>query len=174
MTTPLLILVLLVLSSIAYRLGKARAVTVAGGSRGVRHLHSLPSYYGALTALWCALPALVVVLVWGVFQDSLITRAVLADLPPPFAALSAQDRGLIMNDVRNVVEGNVAIDAARPEIRAAAQHYRDLRGTARLSLSALALLVAAAGLMLIRGRIAKDMFLACHFHHHRHRGVGAV
>jgi phosphate transport system permease protein len=157
MTTPLLILVLLVLSAIAYRVGKARAVAVAGGTRGIRHLHSLPSYYGALTALWCALPALAVVCLWGAFQNSIITQAVMADMPPAMAAASAQDHGLLMNDVRNVVEGNVALADARPEIAAAARHYRDLRGTARMALSALALVIATAGLLLIRRRIAKDL-----------------
>ncbi|MFO1468147.1 MAG: phosphate ABC transporter permease subunit PstC [Steroidobacteraceae bacterium] len=157
MTTPLLILVLLVLSGVAYRLGKMRAVAVAGGARGVRHLHSLPSYYGALTALWCALPALLVVFIWGLLQNSLITHAVLADLPPELANLSSQDRGLFMNDVRNVVEGNIQSAAARPEVAAAAGHYRQLRTTARLGLSALALLIAAGALWQVRQRISKEL-----------------
>jgi len=157
MTTPLLILVLFVLSAVAYRLGKSRAVAVAGGMRGVRDLHSLPSYYGALTALWCALPALVVIAIWGVFQDSLISHAVLADLPPQYANLSAQDRGLFMNEVRNIVDGNLVTGTARPEVEAAARHFGRLRATARMGLSVLALLAAMGGLLLVRRRIAKEL-----------------
>jgi phosphate transport system permease protein len=157
MSSSLLILVLLVFSVVAYRMGKARSVAVVGGARGMRHLHSLPSYYGALTALWCALPALIVIFIWGALQPSLITRSILADLPEPFAHMSEQDRGLFMNDVRNVVDGNIRADAARPEVAAAAQHYLQLRGTARMALSVLALVIAAGCLWMIRRRISKDL-----------------
>ena len=60
MTPAALFVVLVGLALVAYWLGKSRALAVVGGSRGMRNLHSLPSYYGALTALWCALPAVVV------------------------------------------------------------------------------------------------------------------
>jgi phosphate transport system permease protein len=36
-----------------YYLGRNRALTVAGGQ--IRNLHSLPSFYGSYTALWCGL-----------------------------------------------------------------------------------------------------------------------
>ena len=157
MSISILILVLLAFSIVAYRLGKTRSVAVVGGARGVRNLHSLPSYYGALTALWCALPALIVIFIWGALQGSVITRAVLANLPGNFVHMSEQDRGLFMNDVRNVVEGNVRTDAARPEVAAASQHYLQLRVTSRMALSAIVLLIAVSALAIVRRRISKEL-----------------
>ena len=54
-----LLLILLLLSGSAYYLGRNRAFRVAGDH--IRNLHSLPSFYGSYTALWCGLPALIVV-----------------------------------------------------------------------------------------------------------------
>jgi phosphate transport system permease protein len=58
----LLVAGLLALSAAAYRLGRRKALTQRSGGR---KLHSLPAYYGVYVALWCGLPALVV-LVLGV------------------------------------------------------------------------------------------------------------
>ncbi|HUO86220.1 MAG TPA: phosphate ABC transporter permease subunit PstC [Thermoanaerobaculia bacterium] len=54
----LLIAVLLALSVVAYRAGRRRAMRQPAGGRRVQ---SLPADYGAYVALWCALPALLVV-----------------------------------------------------------------------------------------------------------------
>jgi phosphate transport system permease protein len=60
--TPLhLLIVLLLLSAAGYYVGRKKAFGVAGGSHGLRKLHSRPVYYGALTALWCGIPAIAVV-----------------------------------------------------------------------------------------------------------------
>ena len=51
---------LLLLSTAAYWFGRRRAFSAAGGGEKIRDLHSRPTYYGALTALWSAIPALLV------------------------------------------------------------------------------------------------------------------
>ena len=45
-----LLLTLILLSIGGYYLGRRRAFAVAGGH--IRHLHSLPSFYGSYAALW--------------------------------------------------------------------------------------------------------------------------
>ncbi|HNE02439.1 MAG TPA: phosphate ABC transporter permease family protein, partial [Plasticicumulans sp.] len=62
MTPSLTLALLLGLTALAYHLGRRRAFTVAGGR--VNRLHSLPGYYGLHAALWCALPALALFLIW--------------------------------------------------------------------------------------------------------------
>jgi phosphate transport system permease protein len=153
MTPAALLVVLIGLTLVAYTLGKRRSLAVVGGSRGIRNLHSLPSYYGALTALWCAVPALVVLGVWVAFQDSIIIRLVTAHMPADVQSLPASELGLRLNDVRNVVVGNVAMDSARPEIRAAAQEYLQLRQISRICLTALAVIIGMIGMMIVRSRI---------------------
>ena len=154
MTPAALFVVLIGLTLVAYSLGKSRALAVVGGSRGIRNLHSLPGYYGALTALWCAVPALVVLGVWVAFQDSIIVGLVAAHLPEGLRNLPSSELGLVLNDVRNVVAGNVPFDAARPEVRAAAEEYLELRSVSRLALAALALAVGIIGMVIVRSKIS--------------------
>ena len=52
MSPSALLIVILILSSVAYYVGRRRAVTVAGTAAGARRLHSRPTYYGTLTAIW--------------------------------------------------------------------------------------------------------------------------
>jgi phosphate transport system permease protein len=127
---------------------------VVGGSRNIRNLHSLPSYYGALTALWCAVPALVVLALWLTFQDSIIISVVTRHLPADVQQLPQAELGLALNDVRNVVAGNVSPDAARPETRAAALEYLQLRDTARLALTALVIAMGLIAMVVVRSRIS--------------------
>ncbi len=132
---------------------KSRALATVGGNRGIRNLHSLPSYYGALTALWCAVPALVVLGAWLAFQDSIIIKLITAHMPAAVQALSPSELGLVLNDVHNVVEGNVAMDSARPEVRAAAQEYIELRKISHLALTGLVLAIGIIGIIVVRSRI---------------------
>ncbi|HEU4623893.1 MAG TPA: phosphate ABC transporter permease subunit PstC [Steroidobacteraceae bacterium] len=153
--TPAALLVALVgLTLVAYAVGKQRARAVVGGLRGIRNLHSLPSYYGALTALWCAVPALLVLALWLAFQDSIISAIVTKHLPPHVQQLPPAELGLALNDVRNVVAGNVSPAAARPEIRAAAAEFQQLRSTARLALTVLVITMGVVGMLIVRSRIS--------------------
>ena len=154
MTPTALLVALIGLALVAYWTGRSRALAVVGGARGMRNLHSLPSYYGTLTALWCALPALVVLGLWLVFQDSLIMGLVKQHLPVSAAALNSSELGLVLNDVRNVVAGNISAESARPEVQAAAQEYIRLREVSRLSLTALVFVIGMIGAIVVRARIA--------------------
>jgi phosphate transport system permease protein len=153
MAPAALLVVLIGLALVAYMLGKSRALATVGGNRGIRNLHSLPSYYGVLTALWCAVPALVVLGVWLAFQDTIIVKLVTAHMTTATQGLSPSELGLVLNDVRNVVGGNVALESARPEVRAAALEYIELRKISHLALTALVLSIGIVGTIVVRSRI---------------------
>jgi phosphate transport system permease protein len=157
MTPTALLVALIALAAAAYWVGKTRSLAVVGGSRGIRNLHSLPTYYGALTAIWCALPALIVLGLWIAFQDAIIIRQVTAHLPPDVRSLPPAEVGLVLNDVRNVVEGNLPSRMVRPEIQAAAQEYIRLRNVSRLALTALVFALGILGIIIARGRITPEM-----------------
>ena len=78
MSYAALFLLIAALAVIGYWLGKFRALAVVGGGKGIRALHSLPSYYGLLTALWAALPCLLLLVLWASFQDHIIESLGLA------------------------------------------------------------------------------------------------
>jgi phosphate transport system permease protein len=147
------LLVLVILSFCAFYLGWRRSHTVAAGAGGISRLHSLPSYYGALTALWCFVPAMLIYGFWLAFQGNVITRMVVAQLPPEIRGLPASELGLVINDIRNLVSGNIVSGRVGAEIEAAAKHYRRLQGISNTALLVVVLVVAIAGLELVRRRI---------------------
>jgi phosphate transport system permease protein len=157
MSPSILFVLVVALSVLAYQVGKSRSISVAGGLRGIRNLHSLPGHYGLLTAIWCGLPALIVLGVWVALQDMVITRLVLAQLPAEVQGMPAQQLSLLLNDLRNVVAGNVPPTMVPEYTRAAAAEYLKLQGIARLAVTVVVLAVGIAGLLVIRARIRPDL-----------------
>ena len=154
MTSTTLLFALLALISAAYYLGRRKAFNIAGGAGGIRVLHSRPTYYGALTALWCGIPALLLYAVWLVLDHSIITHLVAADLPDTLRNLPPERLNLILNDVKNLVSGNIVSRAADPAMEAAADHYRHLLGISRAALVVISLVLGSLGLVFIRRRIS--------------------
>ena len=117
-----LILLLAALGAAFYFFGWRRAFAVAAPAGGVRHLHSLPSYYASLAAIWCVLPALVMLGIWVAIDDTVIRHAVMSSLPMGSQPDTAVDADLMLNQIRNVAAG--ALD--RHEVPAAVAHAGDL------------------------------------------------
>jgi phosphate transport system permease protein len=138
-----LILTLLVLSAIGYYWGRSRSLAVADGH--IKKLHSLPSYYGFYTALWCGLPALFVFVFWMIMGSTLITHLVVADLPPEMRELPPDKLALLVNNIKNLVQGNIVSETASPALQAAADHYRRLQTIGNASLWLLVLALAIGG-----------------------------
>ena len=154
MSAPALTLVILAIAGLAWQLGRRRALTVAGGPAKAHTLHSRPTYFGALTALWCAIPALLLLGFWVVLRSSVVTDLVVADLPPELRDLPANELALVVNDIRNQVQGSFVRDDVSPVIAEAAERYRNFDGLGRLVSTVAVPLVALLGLALAWRRIA--------------------
>ena len=139
-----LLLTLILLSVGGYYLGRNRAFAVAGGQ--IRHLHSLPSFYGSYTALWCGLPALIVFAVWAMLQPSVIIDLVVAGMPPELRNLPPDQLNLAINDLKNLVSGNIVSSTPDAAMLDAANRYRNLQliGNASLWVVILTLAIASA------------------------------
>ncbi|MBS0394759.1 MAG: phosphate ABC transporter permease subunit PstC [Proteobacteria bacterium] len=157
MQTSSFIVMVLVLGALAYRLARRRALAAVGGPSGIRQLHSLPGYYGLLAAIWCVFPALAVLGAWQVLQERVLVDLVLAHQPGAAAGLTDDQKGLLLNDVRNVVDGSVAAADAPPQVQAAAAEWRRLEGIGRLAGGSLALGVGLAGGLLVWRRVGPQM-----------------
>ena len=154
MSVPALTLVILAIAGLAWQLGRRRALAVVGGPAKAHTLHSRPTYFGALTALWCAIPALLLLGFWVVLGSSVVTDLVVADLPPELRDLPANELALVVNDIRNQVEGSFVRDDVSPVIAEAAERYRSFDGLGRLVSTVAVPLVALLGLALAWRRIA--------------------
>ena len=140
-----LIIILLAFTAFAFHLGKRRSLRVATRAGGVRKLHSLPSYYGTLTALWCGIPALIVLGLWLSFETTIITGLVVAELPPELRSLPKEELGLLLNDIKNLVSGNIVASDVDATMERAAAHYRKLQSISSAALAVVAISLATAG-----------------------------
>jgi phosphate transport system permease protein len=127
------------LALLGYYLGRRRAVAAAIAV-GPRNFHSLPGYHGGYVALWSALPAIALLVLWQVFEPMWLRNSVLDSLPDTMRALPEDQLGLLYNDILNLVEGNVVAGTPSPEVAAAAEHYTAQRTSSR-NLASAAVLV---------------------------------
>lgn len=155
MTFLILTAALLALASVGYYMGRSRAsrYATAGGAR----LNSLPSFYGHYVALWCGLPALLVIAAWLIFEPSIIRALVVSGLPEAARDLDPARLDLLLNDARNVAAGGAAGSAGGAEVQAAAERYGTLRAVSFWAMSVVALALAVAGLSYARKRIRPEL-----------------
>lgn len=104
-------------------------------------LHSLPGYYGYLTAFFSTLPALVVFVIWSAVETNVIAVMMVAQ----FSSLQALDPaalGLTINKILLLVESGGAFDASVYAQEASAYlHYVDNSATLKaLTISAIVVL----------------------------------
>jgi len=84
---------------------RARQLAVLAEDR--RHRDSLPLHYAVQAALWCSLPALAFLLLWQIFLNDALTALLLAQVPDVAVGISEAERGLLLNNVRNIAAGTV-------------------------------------------------------------------
>ena len=100
------ILILIVaLGIFAFYIGRGRSLALAKPLGGIKNLHSLPSYYGAHTALWCALPSLILLCLWMIFDEPLINGLVMGSISDQLADDSLATYNLQLNKISNIAEG---------------------------------------------------------------------
>ncbi|MBK8181854.1 MAG: phosphate ABC transporter permease subunit PstC [Candidatus Competibacteraceae bacterium] len=150
-----LLLTLILLSVSAYYLGRKRALAVAGGQ--IRNLHSLPSFYGSYTALWCGLPALIVFGVWITLQPNFLIDLVVAGLPPELRDLSPERLNLLVNDLKNQVSGSFVSSAPDPVMVEAVNRYQNLRAIGNTALWIAVLSFAVGGIAYAWRRISPTL-----------------
>ncbi|MCV2889969.1 phosphate ABC transporter permease subunit PstC [Ruegeria aquimaris] len=186
MPTLWLVCLLLVLAAAGFVMGRARALSSAGGD--ARTLHSLPNYYGLNVALTSLVPALAVLAIWLLAQPIIVESRV-SKLIPAETVPEGSTIGLVMSDVRRVAAGlDLVVDAGlltvpeasglraeerdvrallgevgvalgadvRPEVLAAAQRSRMLNHTGGLLMTGLVTGLALAGLGWAYVRTNKD------------------
>ena len=97
-----LTLIVLAVAIAGYVLARGRAMTRAGGD--ARRLHSLPNYYGMTAAMFAAIPALGVLVIWLLAQPMVIQNSILPLLPADITE-SGGSVSLALSDVNRVAEG---------------------------------------------------------------------
>ena len=157
MSLELLLITILLLSSVAYYAGKKKAFAIADRAGGIKSLHSRPTYYGALTALWCGIPALIIFVVWQVFETGIITSMIVSELPEQIRSLPENRLYLVVNDIKNLVNGNITSGEISPALTTAAEKYRSLSAISNGALSVCALSLCILSALLVRAKITPTL-----------------
>lgn len=131
----MLFILALLFMSMAFFAGRKRSIALSGAIGGRRHLNSLPFYYGTLTALWCGIPSLLLLILWISFDDYIIKQIILSELPVEILQRSASELGLIFNTISNVAVNSNSSLSDEVYIIAAAERLNGLRTVSQLALT---------------------------------------
>ncbi len=145
MQTANLLPLILVFAVVAYGLAYMRSQTVAAPLGGIRNLKALPFYYAARAALWCAIPALIVLAAWVGFESKVIQGIVIASLPQDVWPESAGQASLILSQISNVAAGKLNPEMVPEHIAGAASLLERLEDQSENFKTILVLLIAVLG-----------------------------
>ncbi|MEL6373158.1 MAG: phosphate ABC transporter permease subunit PstC [Pseudomonadota bacterium] len=145
-----LLLALLVMMLIAYSVG-ASAANKFRQTTGT-HVHSLSGYHGWYVAAATGLPALFFLIVWLLFQNTVIDALLLRSLPETTLS-DTTNIELLIAEIKSVAAGNI-FGEPTDVVRQAAARYNAWQSLAAWSLVVLVLAVALIGLLMARARLA--------------------
>lgn len=142
-----LFLAIIVFSLAAFYIGRSAGIRFVAANGAATH--SLPGYHGTFVAIWVGIPALVLVLLWLVFQQSVIDGLLLSSLPASLTEdLSSAQTRLLLSEIKNVAAGRI-FGTPSEEVLSAAETYVRWQ-----SIAGWAMVVVALAIMLVGGFIA--------------------
>jgi len=150
--TAYLIAAIFLLALNGFYAGRNKARSIRVGSR----LNSLPQYHGIHVALWCGLPALILLVLWVSFESVVVEALVQASLSAEFRVLSEDQVVLAMMEIRNLAQGIGGVQTKLPYAEDAASMLTRLSRIADYALVASVAVVAILGLGLARSHITRD------------------
>ncbi|MEO4041973.1 phosphate ABC transporter permease subunit PstC [Hoeflea sp. CAU 1731] len=158
-----LLLFLVLASLVAYFLASRRAVAAAGTD--LREMHSRPVYHGMNAMVYTAVPAFIFLLLWLLFENSVIDFLVLGSFPGA-EALNSSEKALLTSEIRQVAAGNIFQEPSQAVLNAV-EYLKSLRVTSTVLLSAAVFVLAIAGAIIAVMAVSKRFFA-------RHRFEKAV
>ena len=156
MNVFIIIAIFLALSAWAFHFGTRRALSVAGDG-GAQVLHSRPGYYGTYLALWCGLPAVLVLVVWSLLEPVMIQQAVVSALPDDAQALEGDAFNLLMTTIEILAAGGPQPSNIQPYMEEAAARINELQAIGRWAMFGVMLAAAVAGIAYAHRTIAPHL-----------------
>lgn len=144
----LLIGVLLALIAIAYQVGLTKSRKLAGKENNSASLHSRPGYYGTLVALWCGIPAFIILIVWNLVEPNILKHIILNNIPAAtVAALDPAGLDVIVERIRAIASGFGVSDQPAAYEVAAAEQLAKFQMIGNFAKMAVVIAVALGGLV---------------------------
>lgn len=152
--TSYIFLFLFIAAAAAYWIASRRAVAYAG--EDARGMHSRPVYHGLNALVYTAVPAFIFILLWLLFENSVLDMMVLGSFPGS-DAMTGPQRDLLISEIRQVAAGNIFQEPSAA-VLAAVEHLKSLSSTANLLLIASVVVIALAGAAFAINSVSKRFF----------------
>ena len=153
----LLIGVLLALVAIAYQIGLSKSRNLAGNGSNSATLHSRPVYYGALVALWCGVPAFLILIIWNLVEPSVLQHIIFNNIPASVSAtMDAAGRDVLIDRVQAIASGFGVTDQPAAYEVAAAQQLAKFQTIGTFAKLAVVISVALAGLVWAKRKVSEQ------------------
>ena len=137
--------------SFLYRRSRIRKIT---STQSIK-INALPNYYGYYLALWCALPALIILLFWSIFEPAIIKYLISQTLIQNDLNYSSDQLNLLYQKIRSLYEGNFS-GTLTEEIKIGVKNYENLQTIAQNSKIVLLLSTFIAAISYGIFRISKN------------------
>ncbi len=140
---------------------RARAVRPAAGPDSGPAMHSLPTYHGLLAAVSLIVPMILVFAIGTPLVKYLATESAFSFFPPETASDPLQ-RGVILRDVGNIIDGRHQGDPSSA-LRDAAASYAKIFSTGRFAVLGAGVLLGLVSLFVVLSRISATFRARNHF-----------
>ncbi|WP_180109219.1 MULTISPECIES: phosphate ABC transporter permease subunit PstC [unclassified Acinetobacter] len=152
----LLIGVLLAIIAIAYQVGLTKSRKLAGKGNNSAMLHSRPGYYGVLVALWCGIPAFLILIVWNLVEPSIFQHVILNNVPENIRlGLDPASTSVMVDRVQAIASGFGVSDTPAAYELAAAEQLQKIENIGSYAKLAVVICAALIGLVMAKRRIAE-------------------
>lgn len=153
----LLIGVLLALVAIAYQIGLSKSRNLAGKGNNSATLHSRPGYYGALVALWCGIPAFLILIIWNLVEPSILQHIIFNNIPVSVSStLDAAGRDVLTSRVQAIASGFGVTDQPAAYEVAAAQQLAKFQTIGSFAKLAVVISAGLAGLVWAKRHVSQQ------------------
>jgi phosphate transport system permease protein len=105
----------------------------------------MPNYHGWFVAIWCGLPAAILLVLWLILRDTILRGFIDDSLGPELAATAIDMRSALIADVIQLASGNPVAREVTPALQAAAERYASLQSTANAAVLVIGLVAAVLG-----------------------------
>lgn len=140
MQIPSLVVLVVGLALISFWTGRNRAQHYRSESK----LLALPGHYGSMTALWSAIPALLLLLAWSILEPGYLDQQIVQSLPAAIASQSPDSLNLYVNTVHLAVANGATND---PVLQNAVDAYLEAKNQSRLVVTGLVVILGISGIV---------------------------
>lgn len=148
----LLFAVLAAAGFVSFYAGRTQAVAVGSGT--TERLNSQPNYHGYFVAMVTVGPAAIILLLYGLFGESLVRAQLASELPQRIRDLGSLELGQYIDRIVEHVARRDSVATGNALFDAASDRYTNLLGLSRIIALVLAIAAAGTGFYFARRRLS--------------------